>query len=455
MKWVIILFLTVALFVRFYRLDESSHFAFDESRDLVNMHQIWVEKKITLVGPISEDRSHANSSLMYYMLLPFAVMFNFDPIGPVIGSVFWGILTSGLMYLVLTRYNQNLKVQAAILAALWVPLVVTSRWAWNPNNLIFWIFLAIWFQDSTKWFLKLGAGICMGLAFHHHNLAIIPIVLWLVHKRDLKLLTGVLISFLPFVIFDLRHPPGIFISRMIDYNRDTVGQNPLFVLKKIPATFKYYFDYLFQNQIITWIGMILTLALAMWDAYKRNSARIWLVIWIGCLLPLALFKNNYHYFLPGVPFFIIWVFIQREQAGKTVSNILLLLLSIGSIFSISQVWHAADWEGNLKIVRGGTKIISEQVRKQNLVNSNLAVLGSPDVYTNGNKYRNMLLVENIRLKSYDEFSISDNLFVVTNSGEEVLRKDPAAEIMYFRNGPVYGKWEIGNTGWRVIQFNKY
>ena len=64
----IVLILAAALMVRVYRLEESSHFLSDESRDLVNMHQIWVEKKLTLAGPISDDGSHMFSSLTYYLL---------------------------------------------------------------------------------------------------------------------------------------------------------------------------------------------------------------------------------------------------------------------------------------------------------------------------------------------------------------------------------------------------
>jgi hypothetical protein len=135
--------------------------------------------------------------------------------------------------------------------------------------------------------------------------------------------------------------------------------------------------------------------------------------------------------------------------------VLIILLIIGSGVNLHLHFEQPDWAGNLKILRGGAEIIGRQITSQNLKNPNLAVLSSPDIYPSGKKYRDVLLVANIRVKPYEEYETSDNLFVVTEVNEATLRKDPAAEMAYFRNGPVAGVWEIPNTGWRVIQFNRY
>lgn len=313
MKYFVFLMVVIGIFVRLYRLEESSHFAFDESRDLVNMHQIWVEKKLTLVGPISEDRSHANSSLTYYMLLPFAALFDFEPIGPVIGSVFWGLLTSILMYLVLKRINPEFSKYAAIISAIWIPLVITSRWAWNPNNLTFWIFLALYLDKYKHWIFRFLVGLFMGLAFHHHNLAIIPIFIWTIYKRNLFVALGVACSFLPFVIFDLRHAPGIFLVKMIGYNKGSFEQNLLDLIQKIPTMINYYFNFLFQNKWFAVLGIFLTFIVAIKELFYKNANRIWFVLWFFSLVPLVLYKNNNHYFLPGIPFFIIWLFVYGKD----------------------------------------------------------------------------------------------------------------------------------------------
>jgi hypothetical protein len=133
----------------------------------------------------------------------------------------------------------------------------------------------------------------------------------------------------------------------------------------------------------------------------------------------------------------------------------LILIIAGSISSLPTHWKQADWEGNLQILRSATNIIGKEITDHKMVNANLAVLSSPDIYPSGKRYRDLLLVNNIHLRSYEEFELSDNLFVITKGSLSDLRKDPALELMYFRNGPVAGEWEVSDSGWKVVQLNKY
>jgi hypothetical protein len=450
-----ILIIILALFVRIYRIDESSRFLFDESRDLVNIHQIWVEKKITLVGPISEDRSHVYSSLTYYMLLAFAVMFNFDPLGPVVGAVFWGLVTFGLFVWCIKMFSPRMLWFAAVIGALWFPFVQLSRWAWNPNLIFIWFFSGLILSGNKKPIWQFFSGLALGLTVHHHYLAIIPLGLWVVWKRNLWVFLGIASAIFPFVIFDLRHPPGIFITRMIGYNRDTVGQNILPVLLRIPATIVYFYDNIFMNKVLSVISIFGTLIIIVDDIKKMSASYPWLFIWLLSLIPITLFKLQFWYLYPTIPFFLIWLFFQRKGMGAKVEKILLSLIIAGSLLTISGLWYQPDWQGDLRIVRGVTEILEMQIKSENLKNPNLAVLGSDDIYTNGNRYRNMLLIRNVGTKPYNEYGTSDNLFVITTTDEKTLRRDPALEITDFRNGPVAGIWQIPGTGWKVIQFNKY
>jgi len=71
---IIFAILIVILFLsRFYNLEKTVKINRDEASDLVKIHQYWVEKKISLVGPISENGNMVYSSLSYYLVMPFAV----------------------------------------------------------------------------------------------------------------------------------------------------------------------------------------------------------------------------------------------------------------------------------------------------------------------------------------------------------------------------------------------
>lgn len=145
------IFLAALSFTRFYNLDHTARFTQDESSDLLRMHQYWSEKRITLVGPISNDNSKVFGSLTYYMLMPFAAAFGFSPISPVYGMAFWGIVASVLFVLLVHSLNPKLTILAAIISLIWYPLLETSRWAWNPHLVIFWpILAAVIFQKRQK-----------------------------------------------------------------------------------------------------------------------------------------------------------------------------------------------------------------------------------------------------------------------------------------------------------------
>jgi hypothetical protein len=419
------------------------------------MHQIFVEKKLTLVGPISDDRSHVFSSLTYYMLLPFAALYNFDPLGSVTGAAVWGVLTWAVMMIFVKRKFPKFLVLTGILGAIWFPLVQTARWPWNPNLIIFWIFLGLILSDYKKWWIRFLAGFSFGLAIHHHYLAIVPAILMVVKKRDLFMFLGTLAAIMPFVIFDLRHPPGLFIFRMIAYNQGTMNTNVPQLIKNIPALFSFFSNYIFQLQPLAMLGTAAIILLAFSDLIKKSSARGWLLIWVITLVPLLMYSLQSQYLLPVLPFFVIWILADRTGLSRKLAKGIICLLIIGSVIGLPPLYNVPDWQGNLKLVRGVTDIIGGQIVKNKMVNPNLAVLSSPDIYTNGKKYRDMLLIRNIRVKAYEEYETSDNLFVITTGTPDELRKDPALEMLFFRKGPVAGVWNVPGSNWKVVQFNKY
>ena len=446
----IVLILAAALMVRVYRLEESSHFLSDESRDLVNMHQIWVEKKLTLAGPISDDGSHMFSSLTYYLLLPFAVVYDFDPLGPVAGAVFWGMVTFGVMWFLTTKCNPRYIWISGIILAIWYPLVETSRWAWNPNLLPVWISLGILGNG-------LGSGLALGLALHQHVLALIPAMWVIIKKRSWWVILGFLMAVSPFVMFDLRHPPGLFWRQVVTYGKPEERLTTNLVINKIKLGFTGFEKVIFSQSdegLLRLLGWAV-LGLVIWDVKNNKSNLYWGGGWMLPILATVKFSPQWHYYLPALPFFIVWLVCPRKKPGRILTSFLILIIGVTSLLNISKLWYQKDWTGNIKLVREVTNIMEREISQQKLINANMAVLGSPDIYTNGNKYRDLLLVRNVRLKNSNEYERSDNLFVVTTGLPERLRKDPATELMYFKSGPIAGVWETGINNWKVVQMNRY
>ena len=91
-----VLFFLTLIFTRFYNLEHTARFTEDESGFLVRVHQIFVERKITLVGQVNETGTKVFSSLSVYMLLPFAVLGKFY--GVEISAVFVAAVLTILGY---------------------------------------------------------------------------------------------------------------------------------------------------------------------------------------------------------------------------------------------------------------------------------------------------------------------------------------------------------------------
>ena len=159
-----LIFISVVIFTRFYNLSGTARFTQDESSDLARMHEYYQNKQISLVGPISSDRSKVFSSLGYYMLMPFTVAFDFIPVSPVYGMAFLGVLTAVFMLLISRSIDKKKTILVGVLITIWFPLVLVSRWAWNPHFVIFWASLALLTYQYRK---RIGslAYLIMGVAF--------------------------------------------------------------------------------------------------------------------------------------------------------------------------------------------------------------------------------------------------------------------------------------------------
>lgn len=456
MKKIIIVGLIVltAIFSRVLRINTNAHFQADEARDLVNIHQIFVEKKITLVGPISDDGNHLFSSLTYYLLLPFAIIFNFNPIGTVAGAVFWGLITFVCFWLLAIKINRKMLIPAGILAALWWPLIQISRWPWNPNFVPLWIALSIYLSLYKSKKFKFLSGLSAGLALHHHVLAIVSAAFVWLKKHSILWLLGFILAMLPFVIFDLRHPPGLFFSKMISYNNNQT-LNLSEIIPKMIAAVKFANNYLFPGTILTLIITLIICALFIWDIKNKSKNIYWGISTFLSLGIFLFFNQQFQYLLGTLPLFWMWLFVPRKKTGQKIVIGLVILICLSSLIKFKSEIFKDDFTGNIQLVSGASKIIKNQINDQQLSNANLAVLGSTDQDRFGKTYRGILLTWNTKIKGPADYVTSDNLFVITQKEVNNLQGDSAAEIDGFRNGPVIGTWKIPDTNWQVIQFNRH
>jgi len=474
-KSLLIIFLVSSLFLtRFINLNKSATFLWDNTIDLVKIHQYFHDRKITMVGPISEDGNKVYGSLSYYMLMPFAILGRFDPLSTTIGAAFWGTMAALLLFLAARILNKKISLWILILVIIWFPLVETSRWAWNPNLMIFWITLGVLlFQIKNKLAAPI-AGFSMGLSIHNHYLAIVSVGIFLLMTFPLKtkrretkewllLTAGVILSLLPFVLFDLRHPPGLFLSRALYFNQTQTSLDFMSFVSRSVGNLRVVLYYYTHSVWLMWIVGIAGTALLICDVKRYKSALIYFFPWFGQIVVIGFINNSYfHYFLPGLVFFVIWIAFPRAGIPKLLNQLVILTLIIGSITTIlPQIknnpyvddWDKS-WHPNIKTVKEIVNTIESTINERHLTQINLAVLGSQDANTVGLKYRNLLLIDGYSIKDKHSYFTSDNLFVISQVSETILRRDPAAELNNFRNRQIEGNWSYDNNIWKLYLFNK-
>lgn len=468
MLGLIFAFLFTLVFVRTYNIDITARFTQDESTDLVRMHQYYEARKITLVGPISTSNTKVFSSLTYYMLMPFAVAGHFTPVSPAYGTAFFGVLTAILLILLVHKINNRLLLYALPLTLFWYPLLQTSRWAWNPHLVIFWVALGIFFYLRKTTLSYLFSGIFLGLSIHNHYVAIIATGIFMLlvsikllieknFKNTVAIISGYILPFIPFVIFDLRHPPGLFINHYLMSGNISNTQSTTFVpaIKSIFNNFALFCHYVTQNYFLAIILGALILLILLYDIRTRSKSLLFVLPVIGQLIVGAFLDTlQTRYLLPALIFLIVWLVFPRKSYGILLSKAAMLILVLGSLLSFYPQLHYVDVHPDVRTIAKADKIIVNLINSKNIKNVNIAALGSEAPDTLAHNLRDSLQIHDIHFLAASQYDVSEQLLVLSTSDEKSLRRDQAFAMQQFKSAKLGGVYTIKNSNWKVYWFRK-
>lgn len=437
------------------------------------MQRIYENKKITLVGPISEDNLSIQSSLSYYMLLPFAVAYKFHPIGPTIGTAFYSTLLILVLSFLLNKYfNWSFAVAVLFLTPIF-PLLQAGRWAWNPHYIPFWqassLLLIVFAYKKPYWYWWIPAGLAQGLAIHNHWYSAFTLFAFILilaiqsirekeYRRVIFFCLGSFLAILPFILFDIRHPPGLFLTRFIYFSPfASMGRQSLDILALISRFLNNSFqflNYFFQNKTITTFMSIPIVVYAVYALIKSSTflKKLLIIPILLHLFCLSFIGSRVfdHYLLPAVVFFLLFLMIPDKS--KKFSKFQFLVLSLIVLFSIrpSITEITKDtWETNINRTNKIVTIISQNIGNQRC---NVFVAASPDIYTTGKRYRELLYVKHIPVMGKEEYRDYECLFVISVSSLETIQNDPAYELDLIRKNEPVGIWQIEKTPWIVYKF---
>lgn len=225
--WYFALLITLlAGFLRFFRIPETVMFLGDQGRDALIVANIFKELDPILIGPVTSVGNMYLGPLYYYFMLPFLWLSYPSPLGPVYAVAFFSTLTVFITYVIGKKmFSPITGLLAAFFLAFCASAIELSRFSWNPNLAPLFSILMIFFNwkalNKPKYWM-LVAFLFSGIIQLHYLTLLTggsAGLLWLLSvfrakknhqlKNLLKysLISGLIIlfSFIPLVIFDLRH----------------------------------------------------------------------------------------------------------------------------------------------------------------------------------------------------------------------------------------------------------
>lgn len=454
----LLLFL-LAVFLNFFNLKHTARYTRDESSDLVSIQQIYQKYDLTLIGPRSEGGLSIFSSLTYYLLLPFCILFNFDPLAPVYGTAFYGLLTITIFWIILKK---KFSLSILILSLIFTPFLASFRSAWNPHLIPFWQSLFLLTIFSTLPYKYLFAGLLMGFTIHQHwyafftTIALIPVLFFLYRKiKPLwQYLLGLLISISPFIIFDLTHPPGLFITRFLYFSPVSASSNPqnLFSLfqKFIDIIIKTFTYFSGNNYYLGIIVLFLTVIILIKN--KKEKTNFWLLPLFFQATGITLTQSLYadRYLLPSAIFFLFWL----SQINNTIyRKILIFVLIISNLLNLPKLLFFTDWSSNIQAQKQITNFIVDDQKETHPFN--LVVLQSPDGNTKGLRFRDQLKLKNIEPKDENDYQNIDILYIISYQKDwSSLSKDPSYEIDNFRSLKPELIYPVEDSDWNIYKLSK-
>ncbi len=217
---IFIFILTLAAFMRFYRINEFMTYLGDEGRDVMVVKRMIVDHKLTLLGPITSVGSMYMGPIYYYLMAPFLWIWQLNPVGPAMMVAIFGICTVALINIAGNIFiHPIVGLVASLLYAISPLPVIYGRSSWNPNIVPFFSLLVIFsllnvvVKKKFKWILVTGLSMGVLIQLHYVTFMFFPIIFTILAlikfripvKYYLLSFLMFLIAYSPFLLFELRH----------------------------------------------------------------------------------------------------------------------------------------------------------------------------------------------------------------------------------------------------------
>lgn len=469
------------IFLRFYRIGELGTFLADQAIELESTAQI-LHGKFTLLGIKTSISDIHNGAMMYYVMVPFLYLFHYSPIAGGITQTILQILTIIIVFAVFKKLK---LISIGLITCFLIsasPLIVRySRQTMLAYYPLFFctitFIISIYLSRKFSCLLTLILGFILGfsLQVHFSTLSLVIFVLFFpfifLQKKNrgiyfLLLLTGLIIGFLPMILFELRHQffqTKMLLALISNYTSNQASNNNFNLILYWQDTIS---QLLFAGNV--WLGKLFLLALFIGFVFYRKSLYVIEKLSILQIISTVLFSiilvRGYtpHYAITlFIPLFILSSsFFERVRVYIPKNICLFVLLCLMSLFILKNypMYGLSDNHGwtmtkgwNLVGVEKSAKVIFEDVINQKMDGKyNVAMV--VDAQNQGLPLRYFLDVWQKPPLPFDKYDQAQTLYVVTEPNID-LSKLEMWEITSFGAFNVDRTWSIQN-GFSLYRLSK-
>lgn len=377
------LLLIAAFFVRVYRLNDLLGFYYDQGRDALVIWQFWHEGKFFLIGPITGIEGIYRGPWYYWLIAPFYLLGNGDPVWPAVFLGFTSVAAIAILYYLAVRVaGKWAGLLAVIIASFSYYLVLASRWLSNPTPMLFismvLILTMFWVMEGKKWawvFISFMLGMAMqfgSAAEIFYFPAILTFAIWqrknLPNKKILAFCFFILfITFAPQIIFDLRHE-GVLSIAIKKFLVDEGSFKASFweIIKNRAALYyQIFFSKLFPTSRLFWtpfaiLGLV-SLVLNIKSLFTNKWFLTIFLVFIWPLIGMLFFQGNhgnvYDYYFTGyylvfVLIFSVLISVLAKRTGGLIVVFLFLILFLQDNLTLIKSYLVAGVDGPTHISLG-------------------------------------------------------------------------------------------------------
>lgn len=370
--FLLILLIALGLFFRAYDVIGTADFGHDADLYSWIVKDIVVNGHLRLAGQETSAPGIFIGPLFYYLLVPFYLLLNMDPVAAHIPITIFGILTVISYFFVFSKLF-NTKV-GFFVSFLYAVLISTAVWfdrrlaPSTPTNLwTIWYFYTVVMLSRGNFKVLPILGILIGLIWHIH-IALLPSLIalpfaFLVAKRIpdksqiRNFLIVLFISSIPLIIFELKHNFQQTINMVQNFTAYREGAKGLYkfevvinmIVKNINSLFFAPQSFKATNTILFPLIILLSGFLAVKKKLIGKRELLPLYVWIlGVIIFFGVSSSpvsEYYFTNIEVIFlafagFLLYILYQSKNLGKILVISLLSLIALkNAYFLVTQNFY--------------------------------------------------------------------------------------------------------------------